>query len=205
MSTKDRKAREKEELKSLILSNAQKLFVEKGIEQTTIRNIADAIEYSVGTVYLYFKDKNTILHALHTQGFTQMGKAFSVLHNISHPMERLKEMGKVYIHFALNNPDMYELMFTMKAPMQYLHDIDKAEWHEGKGTFSALKDTIQQCLEEGYFKNHDLEPLSFMIWSVVHGMCSLSISNRIEGVHLQAPQTIVESAYQEFVKILDRL
>lgn len=205
MSTKDRKAREKEELKSLILKNAQKLFVEKGIEQTTIRNIADSIEYSVGTVYLYFKDKNAILHALHTQGFTQMGKEFSVLHNVIHPMERLKAMGKVYINFALNNPDMYELMFTMKAPMQYLNDIDNEEWQEGKGTFLALKETIKDCLNQGYFKNHDLEPLSFMIWSVVHGMCSLYISNRIEGVHLQEPQTIVERAYQEFLKMLDKL
>lgn len=205
MSTKDRKAREKEELKSLILKNAQKLFVEKGIEQTTIRNIADAIEYSVGTVYLYFKDKNAILHALHTQGFNQMGREFMVLHNVIHPMERLKAMGKVYINFALNNPDMYELMFTMKAPMQYLNDIDNEEWQEGKGTFSALKETIQDCLNQGYFKNHDLEPLSFMIWSVVHGMCSLSISNRIEGVRLQEPNSIVERGYQELLKILDKL
>ena len=40
MSTAERKAREKEELKVLILKASMKLFVEKGIEQTTIRNIA---------------------------------------------------------------------------------------------------------------------------------------------------------------------
>ena len=57
MSSADRKAREKEELKALILKASMKLFVEKGIEQTTIRNIADAIDYSIGTVYVYFKDK----------------------------------------------------------------------------------------------------------------------------------------------------
>ena len=67
MSVAERKARQKEELKALILKASMKLFVEKGIEQTTIRNIADAIDYSIGTVYVYFKDKNAILHALHTQ------------------------------------------------------------------------------------------------------------------------------------------
>ena len=50
MSTTERKAREKEALKELILKGAKKLFLEKGIEQTTIRNIADEIDYSVGTV-----------------------------------------------------------------------------------------------------------------------------------------------------------
>jgi len=46
------------------LKGAKKLFLEKGIEQTTIRNIADEIDYSIGTVYVYFKDKNAILHDL---------------------------------------------------------------------------------------------------------------------------------------------
>ncbi|MCU0376473.1 MAG: TetR/AcrR family transcriptional regulator [Chitinophagaceae bacterium] len=73
MGTSERKAKEKEELKTLILRAAKKLFVEKGIEQTTIRNIANAIEYSVGTVYVYYKDKNDILHELHTQGFRSHG------------------------------------------------------------------------------------------------------------------------------------
>jgi AcrR family transcriptional regulator len=43
MGISERKAKEKEELKSLILMAAKKLFLEKGIEQTTIRNIANEI------------------------------------------------------------------------------------------------------------------------------------------------------------------
>ena len=58
MGTADRKAREKDALKGLILKAAKKLFLEKGIDQTTIRNIAEEIDYSVGTVYVYFQDKN---------------------------------------------------------------------------------------------------------------------------------------------------
>src|SRR6266542_2769638 len=96
MSTAERKAREKEELKVLILKASMKLFVEKGIEQTTIRNIADAIDYSIGTVYVYFKDKNAILHSLHKQCFAELGGQFRVLYNVKEPMERLKAMGKVY-------------------------------------------------------------------------------------------------------------
>ncbi|MDP2160985.1 MAG: TetR/AcrR family transcriptional regulator, partial [Flavobacterium sp.] len=57
----------------MILQAAKKLFVEQGVENTTIRKIASEIEYSVGTVYVYYKDKNDILHDLHTQGFVQLG------------------------------------------------------------------------------------------------------------------------------------
>lgn len=205
MAISDRKAREKEDLKALILSGAKKLFVEKGIEQTTIRNIADAIDYSVGTVYVYFKDKNAIFHALHTQGFVQLSSEFKVLSHVSNPMERLRAMGKVYINFALQNPDMYDLMFNLKAPMEFLNDTKEEEWNEGKATFDVLRTTVGHCMENGHFKGHDLEPTAFMIWSMVHGMCSLEISKRSVGVNIQHPETIVTAAYEEFMKIMDKL
>lgn len=200
----ERKQKEKEELKALILQAAKKLFVEKGVEQTTIRNIASAIEYSVGTVYVYFKDKNDIFHELHTQGFTQLGKDMRVLGNVENPMERLKALGRVYINFAMENPDMYDLMFSMKAPMEFLESHHQEQWQEGQSTFGVLKATVNQCLDAGYFKNHSLEPLSFAIWSVVHGMVSLHISQRVKGVNLTDPETMVFAGYNEFIMMIDK-
>ena len=204
MGTSDRKLREKEALRESILRSARELFVEKGIEQTTIRNIADAVQYSVGTVYKYFHDKDAILHALHTQGFQELGGQFAVLHHVKDPMERLRAMGKAYIRFALEQPDMYDLMFSMKAPMDFLETMHRQEWNEGKATFGALRATVKECMDQGHFKGHQLEPLAFMIWSCVHGMCSLHIGQRAQGVNLKKPTTIVMDAYQEFVKMIDK-
>ena len=195
----------KEDLKVLILNSAKKLFVEKGIEQTTIRNISDAIGCSIGTVYVYFKDKNAIFHALHTQGFIQLSSEFKVLSHVINPMERLRAMGKVYINFALKNRDMYDLMFNLKAPMEFLNDEKLQEWNEGKVTFDVLRSTVSECLAAGYFTGHQLEPTAFMIWSMVHGMCSLEISSRSVGVNIQNPENIVTEAYEEFMKIMDKL
>lgn len=204
MGIAERKAKEKEELKELILQAAKKLFAEKGIGQTTIRNIANAIEYSVGTVYVYFKDKKEILHELHTQGFKQLGGEMRILFNVTDPMERLKALGRVYLKFAVENTDMYDLMFHMKEPMECLEDLHKEEWDEGKATFDVLRTTVNQCLEKGHFKGHQLEPLSFAIWSTVHGMASLHIGQRVERVHLKEPETMLSSAYNEFVLLMDK-
>ena len=205
MAIADRKAKEKEDLKALILKEAKKLFVEKGVEQTTIRSIAEGIDYSVGTVYLYFKDKNAILHALHTQGFSQLSGDFKILYNVNDPMERLKALGKVYIQFAIDNPDMYDVMFSLKAPMEFLNARQEEDWNEGKATFDVLHTTVKQCMAEGHFTGHKAEPLAFMIWSLVHGMCSLEISKRSTGVNLKKPETILTEAYSEFLKIVDKL
>jgi len=205
MGIAERKERQKEELKALILKAARKLFVEKGIGQTTIRNIADSIDYSIGTVYVYFRDKNEILHALHTQSFADLGGQFKVLYNVKDPMERLRAMGKVYITYGLENPDMYDLMFTLKAPMEFLETIQKDEWDEGKAAFDVLKTTVKECMDAGHFKGHKLEPLSFLIWSCVHGMCSLEISSRTKNVNIKNPENIVTDAYDEYLKIINTL
>lgn len=205
MTISQRKAREKEHLKALILNGAKKLFVERGIEQTTIRNIADEIEYSVGTVYVYYKDKNTILHDLHTAGFTELGGHFKELFNINDPMERLRKMGRVYIKFALENSEMYDLMFNLKAPMEFLDAVNAEEWNEGKATFAVLSQTVGECLDKGHFKGHSLEPLAFMIWSMVHGMCCLEIRQRSKGVNLSNPDSIVMDAYNEFLKMIEKV
>ncbi|MDR7209127.1 TetR/AcrR family transcriptional regulator [Flavobacterium piscis] len=205
MSTADRKAREKEALKALILKGAKKLFLEKGIEQTTIRNIADEIDYSVGTVYVYFKDKNAILHDLHSIGFQELGGYFQELFSIKDPMERLRKMGVVYIKFAIENSEMYDLMFNLKAPMEFLEKSENDDWDEGAATFDRVKKTVEECINEGHFEGHNVEPLSFMIWSLVHGMCCLEIRQRTKGVKFNNPDTILYDGYNEYLKIIDRL
>ena len=205
MSVADRKAREKEALKNLILKGAKKLFIEKGIEQTTIRNIADEIDYSIGTVYVYFKDKNAILHDLHSIGFQELGGYFQELFSVEDPMERLRKMGFMYIKFALENSEMYDLMFNLKAPMEFLENSDNEDWDEGAATFSLVKKTVDECINNGHFKGHNVEPLSFMVWSLVHGMCCLEIRQRINGVKFTNPDTILNDGYNEFLKIIDKL
>ncbi len=205
MAIADRKAKEKEDLKALILESARKLFVENGVEQTNIRSIAENIDYSIGTIYKYFKDKNAILHALHTQGFHDLGSQFTVLYNVKDPIERLTAMGNVYIKFAKEHPDIYDLMFNLKAPMEFLDTINEEEWNEGKATFDVLRTSVKDCMGAGHFKGHTLEPLAFLVWSTVHGMCSLEIRQRTKGVNLKNPETIVTEGYNEFLKIIDKL
>jgi AcrR family transcriptional regulator len=205
MSTIDRKAKEKEALKALILKGAKKLFVEKGIEHTTIRNIAEEINYSVGTVYVYFKDKNDILHDLHTIGFQELDSYFMELYTIEDPKERLKKMGLTYIKFAIENSEMYDLMFNLKAPIEFLKDSENEDWDEGCTAFGLVKKTIEECINKGYFKGHSVEPLAFMVWSLVHGMCCLEIHQRIKNVNFTNPDTILYDGYNEYLKMIEKL
>ncbi|WP_029292654.1 TetR/AcrR family transcriptional regulator [Chryseobacterium hispalense] len=205
MSISERKQKEKEALRLLILNGAKKLFVEKGIEHTTIRNIADEINYSVGTVYVYFKDKNAIFHDLHSIGFKELGGYFNELTSESDPLKRLRKMGFVYMKFAMENSEMYDLMFNLRAPMDYLESQKNELWSEGNQTFGYVKKTVEDCMREGRFEGHNSEALSFMIWSLVHGMCCLEIRQRTKGVKFSSPDTIMSEGYNEYLKMLEKI
>jgi hypothetical protein len=56
-----RKEQQKQEIRQLILDHSMKLFVEEGFSHVSMRKIAERIQYSPTTLYLYFQDKNEIL------------------------------------------------------------------------------------------------------------------------------------------------
>ena len=64
MGVKERRAREKEQLRRRILSAARELFVTEGYESVSMRKIADMIEYSPTTIYLYYEDKADLLDSV---------------------------------------------------------------------------------------------------------------------------------------------
>lgn len=202
MGITDRKEREKEELRETILKAAKSLFLEKGIEKTSMRTIADKIEYSPGIIYHYFKDKNEIFHALHQEGFKALSEKMEVLSVVQHPLERIKAMGKIYVKFAMENPDMYDLMFIKDAPMCHVYDSEKEDWKEGGSAFNGLRMTIVESLEKGYFPGHDAESLAYMVWSTVHGLVSLNIRKRCEVIDIPRRENIVSDGLEAFFKIL---
>ena len=176
MGIAERKERERQELREKILKAATELFLEHGFDGTSTRMIADKIEYSPATIYLHFKDKNELFFAISERAFRLFFEYFSSSESIQDPMERLKELGRVYMRFALEHPAYYDLMFVMRAPME----VERPD-HDWSGEMShrILVDTIRECQEHGYFKGHDLHGLSLYIWASVHGMATLLLRKRL--------------------------
>jgi AcrR family transcriptional regulator len=181
MGIQERKLRAKEELKERILQAAKSLFVEKGFEATSMRSIAERMEISPTTIYLYYKEKNDIVYALHKEGFKLLGSQFADLTGIAQPFERLKKMAAVYLRFAAEHPDFYELMFVSKGPMTYVQDNSATnKWVEGTQTYQLLFDIIVACQKAGYFSKQEPHNLSLVTWSALHGICMLKLHGHID-------------------------
>lgn len=194
MGINERKEKQKAELKHLILEASVKLFSEHGYEGFSMRKIADMVEYSPTTVYLYFKDKNEILFELHEIGFRKFEESNRDLLTIKNPLLRLHKMGENYIKFGLENPDYYDLMFLLPAPMEFIDQMKKIEWNGGDRALTALRGLIQECIDKKLIKPGDVNAIAMGIWSMVHGLVSLYIRRRCD--KLIKEEDIIPTMYQ---------
>jgi len=180
MGIPERKEKQKQEIRKAILDASMKLFVEQGFENVSIRKIADLIEYSPTTVYLYFKDKNEILFNLHEIGFQKFAEYTADIWEVKNPLLRLHKMGERYVRFGLENPAYYDLMFILKAPMEALDAMKDCEWKSGDKALGRLKELLQECMDRKFIKEGDVDSMAMAIWGMVHGMVSLAIRDRLE-------------------------
>jgi AcrR family transcriptional regulator len=180
MGITERKEKQKLEIRKMILDASMKLFIEEGYDNVTIRRIADIIEYSPTTVYLYFKDKDEILYQLHEQGFAMLTEINQNLAGIDNPLMRLYKMGENYLGFGMQNPEYYEIMFIQRGPMKALMEKEDCEWRYGDQALNTLKQTIQQAMESGFMYKGNVEAAAMSIWGMVHGMVSLAIRERFD-------------------------
>ncbi|TLV02933.1 TetR/AcrR family transcriptional regulator [Dyadobacter luticola] len=202
MAIKERKEREKQDMRNLIIESATQLFLKHGYDKTSIRNIADDIEYSPATIYLYFKDKDEIFYVIHENAFVILDGLLRKNQSIENPIERLHAIGKTYMQFAFDNPDYYDLMFIMRAPLSQIKSEE--QWKSGECAFGYLIDTIGECLDKKLVKPVDKMLLSISTWSFVHGLVSLYIRERMCIVPMEDSQIkqMLDVAVENYVENL---
>jgi len=172
MGTIERKQRERKQMERLILDASLKLFIDDGFENVSIRKIAERIEYSPATIYLYFKDKDEIFYALQCEAFDKFYQVQLSVQSIEDPLERLMAHGKAYIRFAFENSELFDIMFLLREPVKDITTLQ--EWASGSRSYELLKKNVRQCIEAGAIKQHDIESTSFALWALVHGIATLN-------------------------------
>ena len=198
MGIADRKLREKTERRQAILDAALHLFIEQGFEKVSMRNIADATEYSPATIYLYFKDKNELLLALQTQGFEMLAQELGAIAAIENPAEQLRDVGKQFLGFAFRHSELFELMFIMNGPMVAAQACAGATaWPGGCSAFGQVVSIEQRGIDTGVFRPQNADSTALMVWAQVHGLAALHLRQRL----LVLPEERRESAMQEALSL----
>jgi AcrR family transcriptional regulator len=175
MGPRERREREREEIRTRILDAARELFAAEGVESVTMRRIADRIEYSPTAIYFHFKDKEALLAELCDCDFREFAHGFNEIAKIPDPVVRLRTAGLAYIDFGMNNPNHYRVMFMTPKTTS---DSTIARGNPEEDAYAFLKGIVVELLEQGRFRDDltDADLIAQVVWSGVHGLVSLEIA-----------------------------
>lgn len=198
MGVTERRLRQKEEVRSAILTTAWQMVKKEGWQSLSIRKIADAIEYSVPVIYDYFENKEAILFEFAKEGFSMLSKKMKTAkEKHEDPAEQITAMADAYWNFAFKNKEHYQLMF-------------------GLGMAGC---DVEKCLPEKVeFRNLVLEPINTILlkhkrtdvnaclkyhtlWSVMHGLVSIKMMVNTDTVN-QLNKMVLDDAIAGFIKNL---
>ena len=179
MGISERREREKENLRQEILDAASELFVKEGYSNVSMRKIAEKIEYSPTTIYLYFKDKNDLLNQICEETFANLIKDWQQIENVTDDsLTNLRRVMRAYVEFGLKFPNHYEVTFTNPI-MEFLGEAEPSfEGSMGQKAFENLSLQVAKSMQAGQIKQGDVATVSQLIWAMGHGIVSLLNSHK---------------------------
>jgi AcrR family transcriptional regulator len=187
-SLKDRK---KNRRRHLILEVARALISSKGLRSLKIRDIADAADCSVGSVYNEFGDFDGVILTVNRETVQALDKQLSAVPDRD-PIEQLYGLADAYLGFATEHANLLRALFEHRMendrpfPDDLLQMVMKtfALMHEPMVRLLPDQDPVEVAL------------LARMMFSAVHGIISLGLEERLVAV----PPKSLHRHVRQFVK-----
>jgi AcrR family transcriptional regulator len=146
----------------------------------SLREVARRANVSHNAPYSHFSDRQDLLAAIAVAGYESLSaRMFSASSNSATARDALKQIGIAYLHFGIENPSHYRLMFgqTLHQPEGgYPATVNIA----ATASRAQLKNVIMQGSVDGTFR---IEPENevaiaagvMAAWSLIHGLTLLHI------------------------------
>jgi AcrR family transcriptional regulator len=178
LGIKERRQRQKQQLRDGILAAAREIASKEGWQAVTIRKIAGRIEYSPPVIYEYFDSKDDLLLELVRMGYAQQLAAVENARDASEdPEEALLGMARAWWRFAVEAPDLYQVMYGLGGVSFPVAELRK----EGERIAAATAGVIEDILRKNGKEVEGVWDKVTLPWATLHGLTALSMAGRIVG------------------------
>ncbi len=156
---------------------ATELFIERGPENVTMRQIAAGVGVSPMTPYRYFRDKDEILAAVRAAAYNRFASSLErAVKKAATARAKARAIGDAYVRFAKRYPSAYQLMFDFSQTDEERYpDLVKANTRAQK----TMVDYVRLMIDEGLVRG-DAELIGSMFWATLHGIVVLEMAGRLD-------------------------
>jgi AcrR family transcriptional regulator len=181
MGIAERRTRERDQRRSSILEAARRQFLEHGLENVKMSEIARAAELSKGTLYLYFRDKTHLMYALLLEALEDLrDRIVPVMEGTQRAMDKVDELVERYITFYHERQDFFPLFHYLDYAFNTAGPTDETA-EACFGVIDELNGRLQQLLRDGVADGsfrRDLDPdaQAVMYAHVIHSFMEHAVA-----------------------------
>jgi AcrR family transcriptional regulator len=154
-------------LRRALLETALIILEQDGEAGIQLRDLARALNVSPGAPYRHFDSRTALLESLAVIGFQRFTRRMEEVAAIQQP-DLPKAMGRAYVHFALDNPGLFRLMFSPQLRKDNRPGLRMA----AEAAFKTLRHVTGANAE-----NQRIAAIS--TWAHVHGLAVLLLDGQI--------------------------
>ena len=173
-----RKALSQTDIESFRVSfceTAYALYEKEDYDSVTMRGVAKVLGCSPMTAYRYFENKEDVFAMLRAMRFHRLAQTLEDVSVSLSPLDYLKQLGKAYVSFAQNNPQVYRLLYVL--PIDRLRVYPEVVQGQNR-TQKVLFDATRRAVESGDIKGEPVL-LAHTFWASIHGLVSLDLANQL--------------------------
>lgn len=166
------------EVRRRLLEAAARLLAEEGPAGLSTRRLAKEVGTSTMSVYTYFGGLPELVRAVVQEGFARLADHLGEVPHTDDALTDLLALGWAYRANAIDNPQLYAVMFGSASLGGYRRT--KQELEEGRYTFDVLVAATARAIAAGQFREADPEHVAAQLWSALHGFVMLELAGYFE-------------------------
>lgn len=184
----------RKELKEMAVDAGLSLLEESGVEALSARQIATRMGYTVGTLYNVFEDFEDIVLHLNAATLADMHTKLAPLAELKKkPHQRILDLAYGYGDYAMAHPARWNLLHgssrTKKIPEWFRKDV------------GAVFDMVEApLLKLPSMKPNNARDAARVLWAGLHGICALSISQKLERVEAAPMRALIDNFVDHYLK-----
>lgn len=158
MDSLSRKEKEYQLRRTEILNAAERLFATKGFHNTTMAEVAETSEFSIGTLYQFFKSKEELYYTLVIEKFDTLHSLIKEgLNQFSKSLEQIGALIQTHLTFFQNHRDFFKIFIQERNTLESQVNFKLGETIRQK--YLSYIEFVTQIMKKGV-KERDLKKLN---------------------------------------------
>lgn len=166
------------DLKNALIKAGVEILAKDGVSGLSLRKVAQRAGVSHSAPYAHFNDKQSLIAAISTEGFTQLYTELeaAISPYSKNPKKQLIEGVKAYVRFAEENTDTFKIMFSgvLEKEKDYPSFVEISS-----KTFKLVVGVVQTCQNARILPKGSTDLMAVSVWGQVHGILSLALEGQI--------------------------